>query len=492
MVQACYISIAAIAGSLLRMVIAQLFGEACKNPDTVGWLSAAAPLCVTADGTTTQQGGIVFADLPSNLLGSFLMGLFQDSTVLGLAVPMSVAWLGPYHSFQSAAILHTAFKTGFCGSLTTFSSWNAEMVVMLFGTDRSRHSQIWSAFFGYVIGMETSLGSFACGCSLARRLHRIVNPLLAAEKDARREKIAQGVYLNPDLPDFERRFLPDLKMENMDGTAELYPMDRMDQLVRWRESTKEVRRVGNPLLPALIEVENALLVLHRRIPPEAESIARAEGWEVDSLIEYVSNKERDFGHLPSVASSTSLGGVAHLETNTEPRYLMLPVAAGLLFGVLLLLVLGLIVINDQTATALTNRTMVYGMIFAPTGALLRWKLSGLNGNATFLPPELQWLPAGTLSANFFGSAISIIAVALEYRLDTGYNNMDVSNFWITGTIRAFKVGFAGCLTTVSTFVAEVSGFMHGQTDHAYPYILITLASSCVISCCLYGIIVFLL
>lgn len=478
----------------MRMIIAQLFGEACRNPGTVGWLSSAAPLCVTRDGTTTQQGGIVFADLPSNLLGSFLMGLFQDATVLGLAVPMSVAWLGPYHSFQNANVLHTAFKTGFCGSLTTFSSWNAEMVVMIFGTDRSRRSQLWSALFGYIIGMETSLGSFACGCSLARRLHRVFNPILAAEKDANQEKIAQGVYLNKDLPDFERRYLHDLRMENIPGTAELYPTDRIDALTRWRTSTLEVRRVGHDLLPALVEVENALLVLHRRIPPEAESIARAHGWEVDALIEYVSNKERDFGHLPSVSSSTALGADKHPLHNLhqEPRYLRLPVACIILATVVLLLLMGLILINDQTATSVTNRTMVYGMLFAPSGALLRWKLSSWNGDATCLPAGWHWLPAGTYVANVFGSAVSISAVAIEYRLNTGYSNMDITNFWVVGTIRAIKVGFAGSLTTVSTFVAEVAGFMHGQTDHAYPYIIVTLCSSSFVGCVMYALIVFAL
>ena len=119
---ACYISLAAICGVLLRIIIAQLFGEACANPGTIGWLSAGAPLCVTKDGSTTQKGGIIFADLPSNLLGSFLMGLFQDGAVLGLAVPMAIAWLPMNHSFQKAVVLHAAFKTGFCGSLTTYSS----------------------------------------------------------------------------------------------------------------------------------------------------------------------------------------------------------------------------------------------------------------------------------------------------------------------------------------------------------------------------------
>ena len=125
LVQACYISLFAIFGVLLRMIIAQLFGEECANPGTVGWLAASSPLCVTADGSATQSGGIVFADLPSNILGSFLMGIFQDGAVLNLAVPLTIAWVAPNHPFQSMAVLHKAFTTGFCGSLTTFSSWNA-------------------------------------------------------------------------------------------------------------------------------------------------------------------------------------------------------------------------------------------------------------------------------------------------------------------------------------------------------------------------------
>lgn len=62
---ACWVAIGAMLGSVMRIIIAQLFGDACANPESVGWLSAGAPLCVTQDGNTQQQGGIVFADLPS-------------------------------------------------------------------------------------------------------------------------------------------------------------------------------------------------------------------------------------------------------------------------------------------------------------------------------------------------------------------------------------------------------------------------------------------
>jgi fluoride ion exporter CrcB/FEX len=493
-IQAIFIALFAIVGALLRMIIAQLFGEACANPGTVGWLSAGAPLCVTKDGQTHQQGGIVFADLPSNLLGSFLMGLWQDYAVLGLAVPMSIAWLRPDHPLQKASFLHTAFKTGFCGSLTTFSSWNSEMVVMIFGTDQSRNTQIWSALFGYIIGMETSLGSFACGCSFARYVHGKINPLLALERDAMRMKREQGVHLNLELPDFERRFLSDLKIiESAPGSTELHPIDRIDDLRIWRESTVDIRRVGHPLLPVLLDVENAVFVHHRPIPPQAESIARAEGWAVDNLLEYVTAKQTsDMDMLPSISSgshgiknnyysTTSLSSISW----DNLKWFQLPFAATVCGSVMVLLLLGIFIVNAPNAIAATNRTMMYAMLFAPSGALLRWKLSEFNGNFPYFPEQWRWLPAGTFLANIIGSLVSITAVAMEYRIGN-----DSNSFWAVGTIRAIRVGFAGSLTTVSTFVAEVSHFMHSKTDHAYPYILTTLCTACSLSCIVFALIVF--
>jgi fluoride ion exporter CrcB/FEX len=477
-------------GALLRLIIAQLFGEACANPGTVGWLSAAAPLCVTKDGDTQQQGGIVFADLPSNLLGSFLMGLWQDATVLGLAVPMAVAWLSPHNRFQTCGIIHKAFTTGFCGSLTTFSSWNSEMVVMIFLPDKHRHTQIWSALFGYIIGTETAVGSFACGCSLARFLHRSINPVLAAEEDSMEVRKEQGVHLNRDLPDFERRYLHQLEMPNVDSETSgifygqmLYPVGRIDSLERWRSSVASVRRVGHQLLPVLIEVENSVLVLQKLIPPEAESVARAEGWELDSLLQWASAKADDLPRLPSVSSSISLG--SKTLPVEDSRWFQLPVALGMLCVVMIALLVSLLLMQGEEATTITNRTMVYAMLFAPAGAVLRWKLSAWNGNFPY--EGWRWFPAGTFAVNIIGSIVCIIAVALEYKLESIY---DVNTFWSIGTIRAIKVGFSGCLTTVSTFVAEISGFMRTKTDHAYPYILTTLTTSCAISCLIFGLIVY--
>ena len=144
LVQALYIGIFAIAGTFLRMIVAQVFGEYCKNPDSIGWLKASAPLCVT-NGVATEEGGIIFADLPANMLGCFIMGLFQNGAALGLALPLAIAWLLPYHTLQEKSVLHKGITTGFCGSLTTFSGWNSAMVVLLFGTGQNRPTHVFNA-----------------------------------------------------------------------------------------------------------------------------------------------------------------------------------------------------------------------------------------------------------------------------------------------------------------------------------------------------------
>ena len=60
-----WMSIAAIFASLIRILIAQSFGDDCEDPGTLGWLASGSPLCVKAGGETDQQDGIVFAVSPS-------------------------------------------------------------------------------------------------------------------------------------------------------------------------------------------------------------------------------------------------------------------------------------------------------------------------------------------------------------------------------------------------------------------------------------------
>ena len=53
-----------------------------------------------------------------------------------------------------------------------------------------------------------------------------------------------------------------------------------------------------------------------------------------------------------------------------------------------------------------NQMLCISSIFAPFGALLRWKLSSLNNEST-MPSKWYWFPLGTFTANMIASIISI-------------------------------------------------------------------------------------
>ncbi|KAL7560185.1 hypothetical protein ACA910_016612 [Epithemia clementina (nom. ined.)] len=486
-VQGLFIGIFAIFGALLRMLTAQFFGEECNNPGTVGWLASGSPLCVTGSRQAEEEGGIIFADLPANMLGSFVMGFFASCDTLKLAVStMKIAWLRPNHPFQKMPILHKAITTGFCGSLTTFSGWNSSMVILLYGTGDNRSTHVINALFGYIIGMEVSIGCFVAGKSLARKIYRWVNPIMARESDAMLLRQQEGVYMNPELPDFERRFLPDLHMGKLRGEkdyGETVANLSLEYLAQWRTSTEQVRRVNHPLLPTLNTIERAILVDCTSVPLEAESIAHTHGWNVAALREWTRARDGDPERLPSITDSRySLSPAIQMMLGPDVIF-TIPFAASIFFLLMALLVGELLWITNVTSYSITNRTMVYAMLWAPFGALLRWELSSLNGTLTW--EDWTWFPLGTFTANLVGSVMSITAIAMEYMMEPKHNS-----FWVMGSIRAIKVGFVGSLTTVSTFVAEVDGFITTHTDHAYPYMLTTLCTCCAAASLVYAVMVY--
>lgn len=501
-VQACYLGIAAVFGTLLRLIMAQLFGQACSNPETVGWIADEAVLCVTRDGQTTQNEGIVFADLPANLLGSFVMGLLQDGAALGLAVNLPIAFLPPSNAFQSFDVWHVALKTGFCGSLTTFSAWNSEMVVLLVGNldaMPNRHSMIWKAIFGYVVGMETAIGSYVFGRTVAWWLHQWMNPELAKEqKEMCIRETKHGIAINRELPLLERRYLHGLSdtgtsesrtinenvSDSSSSSVSLSPASKLTPhelapLHRWRESTKEARRVESGLSGTLVDLETALIARKEILTADMAENARFHGWDIDSLQAWLSKRHNDL-EPPSLSQSAHLtaAGVA-MKVDEEDTVWYTPPAAALLLAICLAsLIVGIMHWDAQTSYHLTYRTMAYSMLFAPPGALLRWKLSTWNGKLGALIPKLHrwsWLPIGTLSANVLGAIVSICMIGWEFNLEmSGFNG-----FWGIATVRAIKIGFSGCLSTVSTFVMEVHKLTQIRLDRGYKYILITLVLSSV-------------
>ena len=548
-VQACYLGIGAIFGTLLRLILAQLFGQACSNPGTIGYINDEAVLCVTSNGETTQNEGIIFADLPANLLGSFIMGLLQDGTSLGLAINMPIAFVKPTNIFQSYDIWHLALKTGFCGSLTTFSAWNSEMVILLVGNHTggmsNRPSMVWKALFGYVIGIETAIGSYVFGRTVAWWFHRWMNPQLASEQREMniREK-KHGIVINRTLPILERQYLHGLFENNSNNNNDssninnngsndasnslsasasssyaLSPTSTLTQeeiepLYRWRESTLIARRVesGDEINKKLVELETSLIVRKESITHEQLDTALYYDWDIDALQNWLTKRNKYYNHQDINESSSSLpssssvsvsisipltpAGISKTMSEDDTVWYAAPVAFMLLMLCLIILLNLMMYWDGKTSYDITYRTMAYSMLFAPPGALLRWKLSGWNGQLGSLIPiprlvRWKWLPVGTLAANVLGAMISISMIGWEYNITAAGSSggFTSSSFWGIATIRAIKIGFSGCLSTVSTFVSEVHKLTQIRQDRGYKYILITLVLSAVSAMILFIIIV---
>jgi fluoride ion exporter CrcB/FEX len=321
---------------------------------------------------------------------------------------------------------------------------------------------------------------------VARRLHQLVNPKMAVEEAAMKMRREEGVHLNHNLPDFERRYLHDLYRETSivregrEFYGDLFPVERLEAIEKWRKTTKRARRVNHPLLPLLVEIENMTLVHnHFPIPEHLAEAAQTQGWDVDALREWQSNVS--CAMLPSMRSSHADILMTEMPSSEKSKWVSISVSAAILTSLIAFQLAGLVLLTGQNSYTITNRNMAYALLFSPAGALLRWKLSNWNGTLPY--KGWRWFPLGTFAANLIGSIVSIGCIAIEYNL----NSANVNSFWGIGTIRAIKVGFAGCLTTVSTFVAESSGFMK-NTDHAYPYMLTTIACCCSVACFIYGVI----
>ena len=95
---------------------------------------------------------------------------------------------------------------------------------------------------------------------------------------------------------------------------------------------------------------------------------------------------------------------------------------------------------------------LFALVFAPLGCLLRFYASlHLNG-------KIKSFPLGTFAVNIFGTMMEAIFLDLQ-RVPTG-------GMIGCQVLQGMSDGFCGCLTTVSTWVAELKGL---RLRHAYFY-----------------------
>eukprot|EP00590_Aulacoseira_subarctica_P003148 CAMPEP_0172422114 /NCGR_PEP_ID=MMETSP1064-20121228/8310_1 /TAXON_ID=202472 /ORGANISM="Aulacoseira subarctica , Strain CCAP 1002/5" /LENGTH=242 /DNA_ID=CAMNT_0013162827 /DNA_START=335 /DNA_END=1060 /DNA_ORIENTATION=+ len=104
------------------------------------------------------------------------------------------------------------------------------------------------------------------------------------------------------------------------------------------------------------------------------------------------------------------------------------------------------------------RSCWLSILLSPFGTLTRWYLSRFNGR---LKGKWNWFPIGTFTANISASIVSGLVSGILIR----YFNSAPSQGWSGQTIlNAIKIGFAGSLSTVSTFVTE-----YDKIDKTFPH-----------------------
>jgi len=137
-IDAIYISFCSIWGNICRVYICRLFGGDCEDDNSAphdfftSWFSQ---VCITSNGMSSHTGGSLFRDLPSNMIGCFILGILTHKD----------------HPLQKDhyKTFHTGLGVGFCGSLTTFSSWNTQMVTMMVRERIIIQQQILFLFVGW-------------------------------------------------------------------------------------------------------------------------------------------------------------------------------------------------------------------------------------------------------------------------------------------------------------------------------------------------------
>lgn len=104
---------------------------------------------------------------------------------------------------------------------------------------------------------------------------------------------------------------------------------------------------------------------------------------------------------------------------------------------------------------------VFALVFAPVGAILRFRLAKL------LNRKIASFPLGTFAANIFGTCVLGMVWDIQHSIA---NDVDIP----CQVLQGVADGFCGALTTVSTWVLELKAL---RVRHAYLYAVLSLAIS---------------
>ncbi|KAM7514936.1 hypothetical protein LguiA_004519 [Lonicera macranthoides] len=118
-------------------------------------------------------------------------------------------------------------------------------------------------------------------------------------------------------------------------------------------------------------------------------------------------------------------------------------------------------------------------LVGPPGVWIRWFLARLNGRGLGKSGSLKWVPFGTLIANVSAACI-MAALATVKKVVNTKDCETVAN--------GIQFGLLGCLSTVSTFMAEFHAMRQSsQPWRAYAYAMITISISFALGTLIYSV-----
>ncbi len=426
-----HISVYSMLGTTVRIILARLFGQDCESTTHIPDFLSKTALCVTSTGKTNQHGGAIFIDLPANILGSYVMGLMTGLSRDWPAIP----WLKTDHPLQSHTRLHTGIRVGFCGCLTTFASWTSQMISMMDGHGEVLGSQICPALFGFMIGLHCSIMSFVTGRHTAWWLNSRVNPHVVVEHNSNRAssnsrhiRSRNNKYTKTGRLDIEKGISLNQERKNPtppNSNSVTYMTDGSD--------SNEAR--SNP--PPIIVFPNL-------------SFRRREQFSVVNCVLDSVNELLKMQNFPFI---------------------------------ILGIIMTMFMISDFLFGISFYRSTWISLILSPPGVILRWKLSALNGTFFQNSSRYKWIPWGTLAANILGCVVSSICSGTL----TGYYN-EKNQDWLFFVLSGLRSGFAGSLSTVSTYVKEIVQIIEKSPGkiHAYLYAIGSIIVCATLSLCIYS------
>ncbi|KAJ3681786.1 hypothetical protein LUZ60_014359 [Juncus effusus] len=120
-----------------------------------------------------------------------------------------------------------------------------------------------------------------------------------------------------------------------------------------------------------------------------------------------------------------------------------------------------------------------GLLVAPPGVWIRWYLARLNGVGFGKKEILKWFPIGTFLANVCAACIMASLSVISKAVNTERSGVILSGI---------QLGFLGCMSTVSTFVAEIYTLRQsGHSGRAFIYAASTILFSFVLGTLIYSV-----